>query len=762
MRSIEMSMHITFHCGPTGNHTGLGAFLEQMKGAGFTPSVMSADSYGQLFDATNRGGFGCYRLSTAGQGGSYQFDVGNTSLPPAQAAPELWQATLKRLPPEFDKNRAWLMIFNEGNKALFDWYATTGLILARTANIEGYKVAFGGWSSGEPEKEQWHSESVLELLRYCAENQDKCGIHLHEYNYGFVPYQSNYPWHVGRFQFMFDACDQNGIARPSTFITEYGWSYDQVPGWNDAADYLQRSFDLYSRFEQIKLVAIWNLGSNLGGVGNETQALMQPLGNWLAQVGPQPSSPDAPLDPDYFQPAPPAQTLEEAILDFGLEHKVIDTNSDAALEKAILADGYFQTGDEHWLSWGADKYATQPAYDPASGADRVYYAKVPNWHDVKFVQEGEPIEPPIVPPGSNPLAGIKLGPFFRVPYQITSRFNDPRDYGNLKHEGIDLMIFGAPPDSKEPVLCGYPGTVVGVKHNPQSAYYNYVIVRHVAGPEAAKPGTVFFTWYCHLDSMVVSVGQAVTRGTFIGEVGGTGGVWNEHLHLNVQLESGGLAGYVVPNVIDPEPIITLQTTGRVDLLPYFLGRTHEAHMQQASWGPQEKIRVIHDEASKRVLHVKNNNWEEMFYDASFIYRKTDTSPGHHPDNGRELYYTLRDTGSSMSKWMVRQAAPGDWFKRSPAVHFFYSDNCQPAYPAYPDVTWLNVVAIHKSYRFNLTGVTMSDVLELAWARTQGGPAIERYWYAGGLVGWFNVGDGRNSAIASYTVADNQPKVIGCL
>ena len=110
---------------------------------------------------------------------------------------------------------------------------------------------------------------------------------------------------------------------------------------------------------------------------------------------------------------------------------------------------------------------------------------------------------------------------------------------------------------------------------------------------------------------------------------------------------------------------------------------------------------------------------------------------------------------------MRYGKPGDWFERSPVVRFFYKDGCVPI-TAYTDHSWLNVVAIHKEYQFKLTGMVVRDVLELAWSQTRGGPPIERYWYAGGLVGWMNVSNGAHSAIASYTAGDNQPEVIPCL
>ena len=40
---------------------------------------------------------------------------------------------------------------------------------------------------------------------------------------------SIYPWRVGRFQHLFQACDENGIKRPTVLITEWGWEYKHLP-----------------------------------------------------------------------------------------------------------------------------------------------------------------------------------------------------------------------------------------------------------------------------------------------------------------------------------------------------------------------------------------------------------------------------------------------------------------------------------------------------------------------------------------------------
>ena len=750
--------HLSTHCGMGGNHNGLGAFLDQLVAAGFKPWLKSVDSYGPLIDATRRGGTGVFRLSTAGQGTGFDFDVPNYHGDPAAVATTHWAATRAKLPPEFDKANVWLEVINEVDKNQAEFLGAFALYIARLANADGVKVLMFSFSSGEPEPEFWEEPNVLEYLRYCEENPSMAGVALHEYNYGHRPYAEVYPHHVGRFQWLYDACDRHGITRPRVAITEWGFSQDGVPTWEEGGAYARDCFGLYSRYA-IDGAALWCLQAWHANVPNQANAFMKKsMGPWMASVGPQAGDRNTPLDPAYFEPQQ-QQTLEQAIWEFGIANQAIDTNADAAIEKAIGRDGLFQIGDEKWMRHEGESYATQPAYNAANGEKRVYWAKVPDWGSVRWTGEPGPTEPPIDPPPvTDPLKGIKLGPLFHVPHVITSPFNAVRDYG--LHEGIDVDIIGGPPNSQEPVRCAYDGVVERVA-TATGAYYNYVIVRHVAGAEAAEPGTVFKTWYAHNDALYVKVGQVVSRGEPLAELGGTGGNWGEHSHLNLQLPGRGLPGYVVADVIDPAPYYTTAIpVTKIDLLPYFLPRTWEAWMLQTSWGPQEKVRGIHDQPARTFHHVKNSNWERLHYDASTIYRSVDTSPG--PDaTGKDRYYSIADGNLPYSKWLMRYGKPGDWFERSPVVRFFYKDGCVPI-TAYTDHSWLNVVAIHKEYQFKLTGMVVRDVLELAWSQTRGGPPIERYWYAGGLVGWMNVSNGAHSAIASYTVGDNQPEVIPCL
>lgn len=65
------------------------------------------------------------------------------------------------------------------------------------------------------------------------------------------------------------------------------------------------------------------------------------------------------------------------------------------------------------------------------------------------------------------------------------------------------------------------GTVEVVRNLGDTSYGKYIVVAHAEG---------WKTYYAHLNSFNVSVGQRVSTGTIIGKVGSTGGSTGPHLH----------------------------------------------------------------------------------------------------------------------------------------------------------------------------------------------------------------------------------------
>lgn len=115
---------------------------------------------------------------------------------------------------------------------------------------------------------------------------------------------------------------------------------------------------------------------------------------------------------------------------------------------------------------------------------------------------------------------------FAMPVQDTFRFTsgfgfrrDPKTGGRRMHKGVDFAA---------PVGTDLFATADGVikKAGWQSGYGRVVIIEHEFGLE---------TRYAHLSKIRVKVGQKVSRGDHIGDMGASGRVTGVHLHYEVRV-----------------------------------------------------------------------------------------------------------------------------------------------------------------------------------------------------------------------------------
>ncbi|WP_054956574.1 M23 family metallopeptidase [Paenibacillus dakarensis] len=104
--------------------------------------------------------------------------------------------------------------------------------------------------------------------------------------------------------------------------------------------------------------------------------------------------------------------------------------------------------------------------------------------------------------------------------QLTSSFgyrSDPFNGRSAYHAGIDIAG-----ERGDPVFAAGSGTVTTAARSGVRG--NYIIIRHPNGLE---------TWYMHLDSLGVQVGEQVKQGEVIGKMGTTGRSTGPHLHFQV-------------------------------------------------------------------------------------------------------------------------------------------------------------------------------------------------------------------------------------
>ena len=227
-------------------------------------------------------------------------------LEPELAAQVHWEYHRDKFPPELDPTLVWIETLNEPDRSKAEWFGRFALEAARLALADGYRWAAFSWASGEPEPEQWQSESMLAFLRLAGENPERLAIALHEYSYLKEDLAHEYPYKVGRFQELFRIADENGIPRPTVLFTEWGWEYDNIPKPEQALRDLHWASKLYAPYPEVKGVGIWNLGIGccFGDISEQVQQIIDPLTNYsLNTYFEIPQSPaQQPINPEAFRP----------------------------------------------------------------------------------------------------------------------------------------------------------------------------------------------------------------------------------------------------------------------------------------------------------------------------------------------------------------------------------------------------------------------------------------------------------------------------
>ena len=340
---------IGFHTGPGGNPTGIGDYYKRLDTARIPATVKSVDHYGMCWELANLAAKSgvphviSFRLSTRGQDDGFDYDVPLYHLDAKQAAAIHLQATLAKLPPEFQKDLVWLEPINEIDRNRSDWLGEFGYQFAMLAMDVGYKVCLFGWSSGEPEFYHWKTPGMRKFLELCAAMPDKVAVSIHEYSF-HVDYLLEEPpiYRVGRFQQLFEACDDMGIKRPTVLITEFGWTLWEIPSVNESMDMMLPVAKMYAQHDEILCANIWYLGAGFGStIYNQTQRLIGPV----TEVA---------LAWDYTPPTPPPsggkmddkQRWVESITeqtDHGLQL------APTAIQDAIRKDGFHPVTKEMYI-----------------------------------------------------------------------------------------------------------------------------------------------------------------------------------------------------------------------------------------------------------------------------------------------------------------------------------------------------------------------------------------------------------------------------
>jgi hypothetical protein len=125
---------------------------------------------------------------------------------------------------------------------------------------------------------------------------------------------SQYPHLLGRFQALFQACDEHGITRPTVLITEWGWEYANVPDPTTAMDDIQWAAWLYAAYPQIRGAAIWYLGDGYGDIDDQVQMLIAPMRDYSLShyFAYYPGAGE--IDPSIFEPVSGVDSPDPAFM----------------------------------------------------------------------------------------------------------------------------------------------------------------------------------------------------------------------------------------------------------------------------------------------------------------------------------------------------------------------------------------------------------------------------------------------------------------
>lgn len=322
-------VNIGFHTGSSGNTAGIGDYFKTLNDAGVPIFIKSVDTDGQLFEVQElmkaneaAGRYIPHTLVFRLTDSKYEAPYYNLQLTPEEAAEVSWQLNRDNWPSRLDKRYVWFETHNEPGRYGYDGniqierLGRFSLATAKLAVAEGYRYAALGWSTGVPEPEDWEDPAMLEFLRYAGEHPDQVAIALHEYslsaNYIAPPPPVDpdsdppqYPYTVGRFQFLFEICDKYGIPRPTVLITEWGWTHDTIPSPVPALEDIAWASWLYAAYPTVKGAAIWYLGKGDNNIHDQTQRLIAPLTDYAIShyfiIDPGIGR----IDPDIFRPSPP-------------------------------------------------------------------------------------------------------------------------------------------------------------------------------------------------------------------------------------------------------------------------------------------------------------------------------------------------------------------------------------------------------------------------------------------------------------------------
>lgn len=340
--------------------TGIGAYMQRLDSAGIPFCLKSVDGVGVVWEGAQ-----LVKASGVPHNLMFRFSIyplRNDDLPdlymdPEQSAQRHWDRVLARMAqaPEYEdiKDIVWLEPTNEidthAHHEFLGWFS---YYIAKLALADGYRIALSGMNAGQPEPFHWREPGFVAFLELCAENPEMVAVSLHEGKLGDMndPPETFYPHLIGRFEWLYEACDEMGIARPTTFLSEWAWAYNNAPSVGPAMEDVAWLAELVSHYPTLRGVFLWNLaaGENWADLDDKLNRLIVPVTEYtLNTTFPDPEP--APLPDPVPVPDPDQGEKMRRMWNASITEQVergISLNSEAGLQIAILADGLIPVHSE--------------------------------------------------------------------------------------------------------------------------------------------------------------------------------------------------------------------------------------------------------------------------------------------------------------------------------------------------------------------------------------------------------------------------------
>lgn len=331
---------IFLHTASPSNMNGWGPLVRECDAAGIPVGVMSVggEGIGDIVGVWENG-------STVPHVPVVRFmpSDGSQDVPPygseiGVTAPIWWQEQkhyMSQGPEYFLYNDR--IVFKQGNELArihSDWLGAFFSEVGRlaVADPDGpFRIAPFGFSSGTPEKAHWKTPGMQEYLTLAHNDPHHFLVCLHEYSYNISDIYDGYPYKIGRFHLLHEACTEMGLNWPDIVIHEWGWELGNIPGPTDALRDIDEIGELYAYYPNILFAGVWTCQPFQGsGIQNKVAAIIPDIKEHTLvaryEVGPgSPTTPPIeppPIDPPIEPPVDPPTEVRGIRLDrYEIKHE---------------------------------------------------------------------------------------------------------------------------------------------------------------------------------------------------------------------------------------------------------------------------------------------------------------------------------------------------------------------------------------------------------------------------------------------------------